>query len=460
MQPTRHLKSFTLLYSRNFFLLLLAITLSGCQFPGMGKKDDQAVYDSQNPCVVLALPNSGPYSAITSRIKRGAALAAEALKKNGRTVRMEEIDTENPNWLNSIAQLPAECAVVGGPLQEKTYLQARSSGIFAKKVFFAFVPNLQDEDEGKIAWKFFPSPEDQANALIRFVTEDLNIRSFGAFYPDDEYGKKMTAIFRKALEKQHLTLTSAAYDPKAPRTWAQSAQTLINPYMAEDGKTPIPQTMFEAVFLPDSWKQMSNIADSFVYNGEDRLVMLGPMLWEQGIGSKKIANSQKFALAVFPGAWRQTVLPEALKNANPDFWMALGYDFLNFAVNMGYVKPDGQQVARKAQGASSIIRALAPIRWNSEGKAAQNMYIFQVGPSGVMAANKNALLQSRSNIAEKAALRMQGQQEEPVTEEVVLTPPASENIAPPPKPAPAQPGSPALSPVPQPSYKLRLPVKR
>ena len=78
--------------------------------------------------------------------------------------------------------------MVGGPLQARNYAQARSAGAVDQRAFFTFLPSLEQGDEGARAWRFFPSPQDQIDALISFATNDLNIRTYGAFYPTDAYG--------------------------------------------------------------------------------------------------------------------------------------------------------------------------------------------------------------------------------------------------------------------------------
>ena len=152
-----------------------------------------------------------------------------------------------------------------------------------KRVFFAFMPSLLPGDEGVRAWRFFPSPQDQIDRLVSFVTEDLGLRTFGAFYPTDNYGPRMTGLLDQKLTGMGITLHSASYTPGQSSTWSGQAATLINPTTQENITAPIPQTQFEALFLPDSWKNMNLLTTSLMYNGEDRLVLLGTTLWEQGL---------------------------------------------------------------------------------------------------------------------------------------------------------------------------------
>ena len=245
-------------------LALCCLFLNGCSVL-QGKKSAQQS-SSKKPCIVLALPDSGPYSAISTKIRHGAQESKLELAKTGINVRIENLNTESPSWLTALDALPAECAVVGGPMREKSYLAAEKAGALEKRAFFAFMPTLKATDEGKRAWRFFPSPRDQIEALVRFAADELGIRSFGSFYPSDSYGQRMTKILETTLVSKNMTLKKASYNPKTPGTWSNSAAELVQPIQSP-GKSPVPQTTFEAVLLPDSWKNVDKITSSLLVNG-------------------------------------------------------------------------------------------------------------------------------------------------------------------------------------------------
>lgn len=473
-----------LFFIAGFFLLF---SLEGCQLPGFmskGRSSTPQIVD--NPCVVLALPADGPYAPFAQKIKKGAGLAQEQLALTGIKLTIENVNTEAPNWIASLEALPEACAVVGGPLQNKSYVAARKAGILDRRVFFSFAPTIQQTDEGKKAWRFFPSPQDQIDALVKFVTEDLNIRTFGSFYPTDSYGPRMSDLLEKSLAQKHITLQKASYNPAAPATWSSAIQPLINPVRSSYGKIPVPQTMFEALFLPDSWKQMDMITTSLMYNGEDRLALLGTTLWEQGLSGKQIPKAARYALAVFPGAYSKERAPKKIQENGNDFWVALGYDFINFAVNTGIVsRLEAQDINARARSSASAIRAMAPIEWDGNGLAHQKLYLFQVGSNGMQLLNPEQYKQSRQAIVEQAALRMQGLNLAPHDDTGVIdAAPVAQEIQPgisdnssAPAPAPVEPAPPIAAPEssgltrsaphlpqnqimrssPQPSYKLRLP---
>ncbi|MDO5484234.1 MAG: hypothetical protein Q4F27_04930, partial [Desulfovibrionaceae bacterium] len=210
----------------------------------------------------------------------------------------------------------------------------------------------------------------------------------------------------------------------------------------------VPQTPFEALFVPDSWKNMDMLTTGLLYNGEDRLVLLGTTLWEQSLTGRLVPNAEKYALAVFPGAWSVKQAPKSLQTPGHDFWSALGYDFVRFGTELALTKrPTTPEVTVRAGRAARAVQALAPLEWDSAGIAHQKLYIFQVSPTGKAELDLEQFKQMRTAAMERTALRIQGLP--PVDSEGnTLTPP------------PRTPAAPALQSRPQPSYKLRLPTQR
>ncbi|WP_027719550.1 hypothetical protein [uncultured Desulfovibrio sp.] len=450
-------------------LFLAAVSgLAACQMP-FGKRDAAPVAPAtpamtQGPCVVLTLPASGPYAPISGKIGRGAVLARQELAADGIKIRLETVNTETPDWLAKLSALPPACAVVGGPLQARNYTHARSAGAVDQRAFFTFLPSLEQGDEGARAWRFFPSPQDQIDALIAFATDGLNIRTYGAFYPSDAYGARMTGMLEQSLAGRNMPLRKAVYDSTDVSSWSAAVAPLINATQAEGSGTPVPQTAFEALFLPDSWKNMDMLTTSLLLNGEDRLVLLGTTLWEQSLSGKVVPNAEKYALAVFPGAWNAARAPGTLQAPGNDFWVALGYDFTRFAVNLGLnSRLTTPEITARAGRAAQRIRGMAPIKWDGAGVAHQQLFIFQASPTGMTPLNLEQFQQTRTTVLQRAALRMQGlpavdAEGNPLVPD--LPPAAGQTLGmPSAQPATTPPALP-LSSTPQPSYKLRLPTRR
>ena len=423
--------------ARNVSLLALLGCLAACQMPfGLGQRAPEpkpqpvAPAAVTGPCVVLALPSSGTYAPIASKVRHGAQMAQSEL-------------------------------VVGGPLQARNYAQAREHGQLEKRAFFTFVPSLEQGDEGARAWRFFPSPQDQIDTLINFASTGLNIRTYGAFYPTDAYGVRMTGLMEQSLASHNMLLQKASYNPADSTSWSNAVAPLINAQTPQGSKTPVPQTSFEALFLPDSWKSMEMLTTSLLYNGEDRLVLLGTTLWEQSLSGKTVANADKFALAVFPGAWNQPQAPRALQAPGTDFWNALGYDFVRFAVSMGLdSRLTTPQVTARAQRASKMIWGMAPISWDNAGVAHQKLFLFGVSPTGMTPVDVETFQQTRARVLQQAALRMQGLPPVDATGAPLAAPAAGAEAAPAVQTGQTPPSAPIMSNTPRPSYKLSLPAAR
>lgn len=475
-------------------LAFLCLVLGGCSLPTTSGKETSKPTVKKGSLVVLLLPADGPFAPIAQKIRRGAETAATELNKNGTEVRFLTIDSSNPSWeihLNAaIDSRPESFFVIGGPLQSSVYAKARESGILRRHAFFTFMPQLDDGEEGKLAWRFFPSPQDQIDALLSFATDTMGVSTFGAFYPGDVYGLRMTGLMEQALAKRGLSLQKASYDAGNPNSWASAVAPLIKPTQNQDGSNavPIPQTSFEALFLPDSWRNMGMLTTALTYNGEDRLILMGTTLWEQGLSGKRLPDVEKFALAVFPGAWNQARAPKALQGAGHDFWTALGYDFVRFAVQLGFDKlspsPDRapSEVINAACARVRMIWGMAPISWDGNGIAHQKLYLFQPAADGMKPLAPEDYKATRQAILQRAALRQQGlpsvdaqgnplvpgaqpgvQPGQPIpldaSGQPIAQPAAAQpGVQPATQPVAGQPAQqPAIGTTPIPSYKLRLP---
>ena len=435
-------------------LLVLTFSLSACQMPGMKRTPPPP----SEPQIALALPRSGPYASIAGKIIQGANLAVKELQGNGIKIRLNVINTSAGDWIAKVNALPADNAVIGGPLHGSAYAAARKAGLLEKRVFFAFMPALETGDEGTRAWRFFTSRRDQIDAIIDFSTETLNIRSFGAFYPADQYSLRMVTLFESALREKGLPLQKASYNSADSGSWPTAAAQLIKPTQQEGSSTPIPNTSFEALFLPGVWKDVPQITTSLLYNGEDRLVLLGTNSWEQSLSGKTVADVDKYLLTVFPGAWDPARAPKALRAPGNDFWVALGYDFARFAANINLSARETSQAVTARVRSLRMLWSMAPISWDASGIAHQKLYLFQPAATGIKPLDVSDFRRMRTAVQQRAALRIQGlpavnEQGEPLVEGL---PPAPQ-----PTPQNAAPAAPATSngigTTPLPSYKLRLP---
>ena len=347
----------------------------------------QGTYSSV--CVALALPTTGDYAPFGKKIAAGARVAQTELGKSGAQIDLRIINSESPDWIAQLQQLPSQCVAVGGPLRHERYVQLRNAGITANRAVFAFMPSLNSSDEGTVAWRFFSSPEDQIQAVLRF-TSDLGISSYGLLSPSDAYGQRMSNLFVNAVRSRGGTVKTASYDSQATGTWNDVMKSFIGSYMR--GKIPVPSTTFQAAFIPDSWDNLELLVPFLFYQGEDRLVLMGTSLWEQGLSNRSSVNVANLDLAIFPGAWNGSspnasaaALLEALAAAAsdaPEFWEGTGYDFVRVTSLLSLRQPASPaEINRRISAAQRMEWAMAPISWNS-GKASQELFIFRPTNTG------------------------------------------------------------------------------
>lgn len=328
--------------------------------------------------IALALPLSGSYSAISAKIAEGAEVARSEMVASGSPINIRIIDTDSPDWVTQLTTSDAQ--TVGGVIRVADYAKVKKAGLLDKKVFFAFLPNLEGSDEGQKAWRFFTSPDDQIHALLDFSSK-VGVTSFTALYPNEPYGQRMTQLFRQKTQDMGMSMAkTSGYTPNLPDNWRNITGELLagNKNPSEGG--------FQAVFLPDGWKSSElTIANIFQFN-ESRLLLLGTSLWEQGLtGQVTLQTPQNYQLAVFPGNWNvaypsssgqrlQSALQQKGKNA--DFWSGLGYDYTRMAVSLDIVQ--GWTPASINTGLQSLSFgwSIAPLRWDTTGRASQDLFLF------------------------------------------------------------------------------------
>ena len=381
-------------------------------------------------CLSLALPLQGPAKGIAEKILQGARIAKQELERQGAAAHVRILDTEQPDWLTQLAALPHECALVGGPVLAAAYNAAKKSPAARGRAFFAFLPQLEPGDEGFAAWRFFPSPQDQVDALLSFLQIEMGFTSYGVLYPDEAYGKRMAEIFRQRAALRGAAVYTASYTPGAAASWPDAAAKLVG--RQEISKTPFPTTSLQAIFLPDSWSSANQLLTSLRYNGEDRAVLLGSSLWGEGILNRPPALPQNYQLAVFPGAWNPgspgaQALLAAMQGAALDFWTVLGYDFLHFAAHMKLAAGwTPQAVTRRAMEAQQAVAwNLAPLAWDAQGRAAQTLFLFSPVAGGFAPVQPDQLKAAWQDAQTRFAERVRIAQGDGPAPALIAPPPAA-----------------------------------
>lgn len=377
--------------------------------------------------LALLLPLTGRFAPVGNAVLRGAGVAQWQLSQTGAPVTVTVINTEAPDWLAALAALPKDAAVVGGPLQIEHFRELAASQQLAQRRTFAFLPSLSEAEEGRDAWRFFGSLEDQVRALVRISMKDLAVTRFAVVHPQDRFGARAAQLFQEEVAARGGSVrASTSYNPADPQRWGRAVAEFLrapgkDPH-AQD-RPPPPEPGFEAVFVPDGWAQAQIIVPQFHFYEQDQLLFLGPELWSQALASQRDADVRSFRLSVMPGPWQPDAntpgaasLRQALEGMAlppPDFWTALGYDFVRFAARLGDVSEASgpADMNRRLQPASQMEWSLAPMAWDAEGKAAQSLFLFTPGEGGLAPSDPAALNERLAFVREKRAERLKALRE-------------------------------------------------
>lgn len=377
--------------------------------------------------IVLALPLTGRYQDIGRKMARGANAAQLLFAKAGLDLDLKIVNTETPGWVERIQELPVHYTVVGGPVRVDAFKELAAKGGLAKRAHFAFLPELGEVEEGKLAWRFFPSSHDQVRSLVDFAVGRLGIKGLAVLAPDEKFGAHMAKLFAEEVAGRGAQLVAReSYPPDDHPQWGRKVAKLLKVPEKLRGASkaaPVrPNPGFGAIFLPDGWNQSQLLISNFFFYEADQIVFLGPELWSRYLDSAKDVEDQYFRLAVCPGAWwpessgakllQQTLSEEGQGAA--DFWVALGFDFLRFASQIGPL-PSGWNAdtlnQRLARAAASLDFSMAPLSFDQNGVARQKLYLFSPQKEGKALADPEAVAKGVERARARKAQRAHAYQE-------------------------------------------------
>ena len=342
--------------------------------------------------VVLALPLTGQYATFGWKVVRGAGTAQWQLVQDGMDFAVEVVNTESPDWIDALGAMPESYMIVGGPLRANKFEELRSSGLLSRQVYFSFLRNVEGVTEGQSVWRFFPSREDQVRSLLDLANGTYGFTSMGVMFPDDNFGRGMATLFQQECHSRGVVVAGAqSYPADDHTTWGDAVGDFIR------------GGAFEAIFLPGDWAHAEMIVPYILYYDARGTLVMGPALWGQSLSRRGFVAESDFEHAVFPGTWDPENnatgthgLHAGLENQGlsaPDFWVALGYDFVRFANQLGSIEPgwNSRDVNARLQNAQHMDWAMAPMTWDEQGRASQKLFLLRPGSGGFRQIDEDAL---------------------------------------------------------------------
>jgi hypothetical protein len=355
-------------------------------------------YGLPSQTVALACPMSGDYASMGWKIARGAAVAQWQLRLSGEDLNLEVINTAEKGWIKRIQALSGEYQLVGGPLARDKWEKVLATPGLRDLTFFPFRAELDPGREGKDGFRFFPGTEDQLQPLIDMLQTELGVREYAVLYPDSKYGRRLLGGFGQIVRRSSGRVSAQErYVPHQPGTWKKVVARLlrVDQKGRQNTQDRIPSPDFQAVFIPDSFSQAQILIPEFFYFDQDQLIFLGPTLWSQDLEEISELDRKYFQLALMASPWIPDMttpaarkLRQGLEEMNeeePDFWVALGYDFVRLAHRVGKMSTDGgsKDFTQILNSLHEFSWSMAPLSWDAQGRASQELFVVQPGDKGI-----------------------------------------------------------------------------
>jgi len=355
--------------------------------------------------VALLLPQTGQLRALAAKVLAGANAAKAQLAAQGVQVDIRVINTDDPSFVDHLVALPHDITLVGGPMHASYFKNLPASGELSRRVFLSFTPALAEAEEGKHSWRFFWSAEDVVQSVLAIPLEE-GVKRYGVLYPEDATGKRLADAFAAAAAARGGEVTVLQpYPPADAARWGEIVKTMVHAVpKGTDGKSFSVRPDFEALFIPDKLQIADHLIGQLLFYQADQLVVLGPNLWAESLaatGSKPQISPANYRYAFCSGSfWSQNPakaladLRAGLAKANqgePDFWNALGFDFVRLAASSGAIPPDSapSEISKRLTEASRKMEwSMAPITWDASGHARMNLFFFRPSVEGLAVVDK------------------------------------------------------------------------
>ena len=95
----------------------------------------------------------------------------------------------------------------------------------------------------------------------------------------------MGGLFMQEAAARGYSVTSGSYTAGKMNAWPKEAGAFVKTQVgSQRGSIPVATADFQAIFLPDSWKNMDMLVSSLHYSGAQNRLMMGTSIWEQSLG--------------------------------------------------------------------------------------------------------------------------------------------------------------------------------
>lgn len=338
--------------------------------------------------VGVLLPLTGPQAAFGESALRGiqcangetegCALELKDIVSGGPSIKLIVRDSGAspeaiPGLVDELAGEGAKAII--GPMSAALAEAAAKKAQSSKIVLMAITQKTDLMQLGDYVFQMGYEADQQADDLVQKATA-RQLKNFGIFYPDNNYGKELAANFEEAVKKAGgQIMAKAAYVNKPDMTGEVRKLRLNTTHYSFDGTS----AGFDALFIPDSYAMVNRIVGSLPNVNIRAIPLLGTNAWNDASLSTEIPQSYPgsfFVDVFFAGSSKPLSQQFARGYASsysraPSSIDALGFDALCYI----------RQASRQAGDlkSASIKDALLSIR-SLEGVTGITNFVAKEGP--------------------------------------------------------------------------------
>lgn len=289
------------------------------------------------------LPITGPWAPYGQLLLEGMQLAAGVFDADSPFRLVIEDTADDPltaaQALDRLAGEEKAVAVIG-PLSGRMALAAADRAQELAIPLITLTQNREVARKGQWIFRDFITPEIQIDALAKRAVVDLVLRRVAILHPDTGYGRRMADLMTERIQAYGGEISlQLSYPPDgvdlAKQLLALGGQEPDEPPREE----PVP---YDALFIPDSYAQVAQIAPQLAFYDVKGITLLGTNLWHD---QELIALAGRYVQrALVPtNFYPQSDRPEMVNfidrfgqiyGRQPDLFAALGYDAMRLVVDV------------------------------------------------------------------------------------------------------------------------------
>ncbi len=236
------------------------------------------------------LPLSGPYQFFGNKALQGIELALHHYSRDSNSqdfnIIIKDTESQPAKAVTAVKELAHEkTAAIIGPITtaREAAVEAENQGI----PMISLTQKTDIADIGHFIFQNFLTPRMQVQRLVRYAVEELSLKDFAVFFPDDNYGHIFSSLFQEEVLRRGGMITDIEMYRSDQTDFAEQIKRLVRkPAVSKrNGRSGLVASHakasvdFQALFIPDAPTKTGLILPQLVYHDITHVQLLGTNLW-------------------------------------------------------------------------------------------------------------------------------------------------------------------------------------